>query len=39
MAHNSTQAALSLAASLHIIYNHRLLFVGLIKNHRTAGGS
>ena len=39
MADNSAQEALLLAASLHIIYDHRLLSVGLFKTHKTAGGS
>ena len=32
MVDDTAQAALSLAASLHIIYNHRPLSVGLIKS-------
>ena len=32
MVDDTAQAALSLAASLHIIYNHRPLSVGLVKS-------
>ena len=39
MADKSAQAAFLLAAALHIIHSHRSLSVGLVKTHRTAGGS